>query len=196
MPSSSIHPLRESNRSIARQIKSSASGRALHWPIAVQQLSISYPRGDSTFFEWASVEMTRADLGSAQLQAFGPSDGFVPGKYRNARLFVFQTPSWHVWNTCEAGDYGSSWFASPRSEPLSAPKRSLSYLTFPGVTPELFELSNFMVDWAQAIHAAKPSYFDPGFASHPLFLSVIEAQTLSAEISDTVASPRSRKPRV
>lgn len=89
--------------------------------------------------------------------AFGPCDGMVPGKYRKARAFCFESPHLYIWCHTETGDRGTGWFfAEKNAQPLV--KRPWSYTYF-----DFGENENHLIEVAEAL----TQIFAKAIEAHP-----------------------------
>lgn len=90
--------------------------------------------------------------------AFGPCDGMVPGKYRKARVFCFESPNLYIWCHSETGDRGTGWFfAEKTAKPLDKRPFCYSYFDFATNEKHLLEVAESLTQiFARAIEAHPP----------------------------------------
>ena len=68
----------------------------------------------------------------------------VDGKYKKARLYVFETPSLYIAATCETGDRGSGWYVLKKSNLNNVKTQHYTDEIFDADASSLKELSQFM----------------------------------------------------
>lgn len=83
-----------------------------------------------------------SEMGAMLTQAFGPHDGIVNGKYRDAQVFGFKVNNEVVLAITEAGDRGSMWVWMPKESHPAFTKSMISDADNPMIAhfwPDLVE---------------------------------------------------------
>jgi hypothetical protein len=131
-----------------------------------------------------------SDLWKPLTVAFGKCDGMVPGKYKKARVFAFESASAYVWCHNETGDRGTSWFmASKDSVPKDAASGFYAYAKLDKA--QRAEINDFF----QTIMVACALAHEPTMeelADYPPVKALLEARELRAEVSSAKLSEKKR----
>lgn len=133
------------------------------------------------------------DLWRNLTAAYGKCDCMVPGKYRKARVFAFETPNFYIWCDTESGDRGTSWqMAAKSSEPQE--KRPCGYYAqWKGREAALAETIAFFKGLCCGMAAADEEAlnelerFEPGWAAG------VRAAAEAAELCACAAKPSAAK---